>query len=410
MVSFSPSILTNHSLHIGKKKILVLAANTRDRQYLKLKPEINKIKSIAGNRNVEVCLNTTTEELYTYLSQNRLPQVIHFCGHGLPDGLLLVDCYGKAHKVSAKALSNLFEHASRKGVQCVFLNTCYSEAIAEAISQHVDFVVGMDSEISDSVAIHFSSAFYKALISGAHYPQSYHAACNRIALESLESSTIPKIKQGNSRHIAQDITAIQKMWLRANTAMDLKPLLQQLSMLREQHPTYSEAQKLETQIRRTAQITRTPAGILPFFKSLDSFSIGVVGIWMGLGIMLGYWQEGNASLIDESTNLILCVCLGGSYITQILYRLAWYSLRPVGTWKQKLLRSLLPDTTGLLTRIVISSGVWLIFENYVLLVFRNQINANPALHSGVIVGTFVGMAMVVFMLWEISMAPVRDKR
>lgn len=391
------------------KKVLLLAANTRDRQYLSLRAEIEKIKFIAGSKNVEVCLDATTEDLYNYLDKDKLPHIIHFCGHGMPDGLILVDNYGKAHKVPAEALSNLFKHVRKKGVQCVFLNTCYSELIADAISQYVDFVIGMDSEVTDSIAIHFSTAFYKAIIKGKFYPQSYRAGCDRIALESIASSTIPKIKQGSGRHVAEEITAIEQLWFKAKDVMELKPLIHRLAALRQQYPTYRKAKQLEHKIRRTARITRTPKGVLSFLQTVDIFSVAVIAVWIGLATFFEHVQTKFLSLSGEPYILIWCFCIVGGYTSQVLACLSWYSFRPIGMWQQVLARSLLPEARGTAMRVLISGVIWAVLERNLPKELMNSYNISSTLLYGLVVGLSIGMVMVVLTLWEISLAPTRQK-
>ena len=50
--------------------------------------------------------------------------------------------------VSTAALAKLFEVFKDK-VECVLLNACYSETQAEAIRQHIDYVIGMHQEIGN---------------------------------------------------------------------------------------------------------------------------------------------------------------------------------------------------------------------------------------------------------------------
>jgi len=392
---------------MARKRVLVLAANTRDEQYLNLQSETDQIRSIAKKKNVEVCQNTTTERLYRYLTQDRLPHVIHFCGHGMADGLLLVAKDGNAHKVDATALSDLFENSRQRGVQCVFLNTCYSEPIADAISQHVDFVIGMSQGVPDSVAIHFSTAFYRSLVKGKSYVDSYREGCKRIAIECKDSANIPRIKAGNARHIAEEITIIQQQYLRATTAMDFRDLLYRLTTLRLQDPDHRETQKLAANIRRTARLTRTPRGILLFFTTADTFSVAVLVVWIGLGTVFSALNQATY-LPTASNQLAICFCLVGSYMTQVIYQLSWYSLRPVGTWAQAIRHSLLPDVVNTIMRSAVSVVAWLVLIETVSTRFRNRAHSLDSMFQhGLIIGLPVGMVMVVLMLWQISLAPSR---
>jgi hypothetical protein len=46
------------------------------------------------------------------------------------------------------------------------LNACCSATQAEAITQHIPYVVGMKRAIGDRVAIEFAIGFYDALLAG----------------------------------------------------------------------------------------------------------------------------------------------------------------------------------------------------------------------------------------------------
>ena len=80
--------------------------------------------------------------------QNYDPQIVHFSGHGSPrSALVLASDEGEVEIVPSDALSKIFELLSGK-VSLVFLNACYSEEQAKAISKHIDFVIGMSNAIS----------------------------------------------------------------------------------------------------------------------------------------------------------------------------------------------------------------------------------------------------------------------
>ena len=121
----------------------------------------------------------TDDDLRRSLLDNE-PEVVHFAGHGMghgqrgsgrdliPEGavesggLAFEDDAGNVHLISGDVLAGLFELCS-DSVKCVVLNACYSEAQAEAIGRHIDFVVGMKQSIGDPAAIKFAVGFYDAL-------------------------------------------------------------------------------------------------------------------------------------------------------------------------------------------------------------------------------------------------------
>lgn len=119
------------------------------------------------------------------------PQIIHFSGHGIGTGeLCFEDDKGKAHPITPEALATLFELIANQ-VDCVILNACYSKAQAQAIVQHIPFVVGMDREIGDKAAITFAVGFYKALGANRTVEQAYKFGCLEIQLNNIPGHLIP---------------------------------------------------------------------------------------------------------------------------------------------------------------------------------------------------------------------------
>lgn len=91
------------------------------------------------------------------------PQIVHFSGHGLDTGeLCFEDEQSNAQPIAPGALAALFNLASEH-VKCVVINTCFAEAQAMAIAEHIPFVIGMKGEVEDTAAIEFASGFYTAL-------------------------------------------------------------------------------------------------------------------------------------------------------------------------------------------------------------------------------------------------------
>jgi len=128
------------------------------------------------------------------------PQVVHFSGHGEGEqGLLLEDEIGQIKLVSADALAALFKLYGDR-LQCVVLNACYSTVQAEAIAQHIPYVIGMSDAISDRAAIEFAVAFYDALGAGRDVEFAYQNACVAIQLAGIEQAHVPVLHpQGQRR-------------------------------------------------------------------------------------------------------------------------------------------------------------------------------------------------------------------
>jgi len=126
------------------------------------------------------------------------PEIVHFSGHGAgSEGLALENNSGQMQLVSAEALARLFKLFPQ--IECVILNACYSEVQAEAIHQHIDYVIGMNFAIGDQAAIKFAVGFYDALGAGRTIEDGFEFGCTSIDLESLPESATPVLKNRKSR-------------------------------------------------------------------------------------------------------------------------------------------------------------------------------------------------------------------
>jgi hypothetical protein len=154
--------------------VLVLASAPPSMTSLHLGKELKTIQhslSRSLNRDqfrVVTCPAATVDDLRQYLVEYS-PTVLHFCGHGFgEEGLCFEDDKGDAHPAPGDALAQLF-HLVSDTVRCVVMNACFSEVQAKAISEHIDFVVGMKAEIGDAAAIKFAQGFYEAVWSGRSF-------------------------------------------------------------------------------------------------------------------------------------------------------------------------------------------------------------------------------------------------
>ena len=143
---------------MGVKTILLLAANPRQTSQLRLDEEVREIDEGLRRANkreqfkLEQKWAVRSRDFYRAILDTQ-PQIVHFCGHGAgEDGIVLEDETGQIAFVQADALSGMFKLFAKKGVECVLLNACYSEAQAEAISQHIEYVIGMNRQLTYSPA------------------------------------------------------------------------------------------------------------------------------------------------------------------------------------------------------------------------------------------------------------------
>ncbi|MGJ5674110.1 MAG: CHAT domain-containing protein [Nostochopsis sp.] len=196
------SILAISELKSIQQKILILTAIPHG---LRLDREIREIEEAirrAVNRNlfeIRIITAVRSQDIRRAIAEEQ-PQIVHFCGHGLEDGSLLLEDEGGNNKpVSPQALASLFKlHVD--DVKCVLLNACYSEKPAVAISQYINYVIGMNNPIQDRAAIEFARGFYDGLgykNSGNQdvFQRAFNEAMVAIEMENLSQGEIPVLKK-----------------------------------------------------------------------------------------------------------------------------------------------------------------------------------------------------------------------
>jgi hypothetical protein len=170
------------------KTILVLAANPINQVRLRLDEEVREIDEGLRRSKRRDCFKLVQKWAVGTNALRRAlldfePQIVHFCGHGVDDaGLVLEDETGQVKVVTSEALAKLFE-LCKEHIECVVLNACYSEKQANAIAQHVGYVIGMNEAIGDKAAIKFAVGFYDALGAGRSVEDAHEFGCNAIQLE-----------------------------------------------------------------------------------------------------------------------------------------------------------------------------------------------------------------------------------
>ncbi len=179
------------------KTILLLAANPKNTNSLRLQEEERDIKERLrlngyGTDPIKSAVAVRSRDLNQALLDFD-PQIIHFSGHGGgEDGLAFEEIDGTLKLISGQALAGLFSLFSDR-LECVVLNACYSEVQAQAIAQHIDYVIGMDRAIKDKSAIEFAVGFYSAIGAGKDYEFAFKMGCNAIDREGLSEQHIPQL-------------------------------------------------------------------------------------------------------------------------------------------------------------------------------------------------------------------------
>ena len=180
------------------RTILFISANPTDTSRLRLDEECKKIEEGLVRAKYRDQFRIVSKWAVTDDDLRRAllyyePEIVHFSGHSGVNGIGLENNMGECKEVSGESLAQLFELCPSH-VKCLVLNACYSEIQANAISDHIDYVIGMKEKIGDRAAIKFSEGFYDALGAGKTFAIAYKFGCNAIDLHGIPENLTPVFK------------------------------------------------------------------------------------------------------------------------------------------------------------------------------------------------------------------------
>jgi hypothetical protein len=194
--------------NVAPKRILILAANPVNTERLRLDQEVREIDD--GLRRSEhrdqfelvQKWAVRPRDIQRAMLQFK-PNIVHFSGHGEgEDGLVFEDSFGNSQLISGAALANLFKLFPN--VNCVVLNGCYSAVQAEAIAEHIPYVIGMSQSVSDRAALEFAISFYDALGARKSVEFAYELGCNVLLLENISQAHVPLLIRDQTISTVED--------------------------------------------------------------------------------------------------------------------------------------------------------------------------------------------------------------
>jgi myosin heavy subunit len=119
------------------------------------------------------------------------PDVVHFSGHGVDTGeLVLENTDGSAKLVTKEAITQTIM-ASTDKIHLLFFNACFSYEQAQAVVSHVDTAIGMTDSIGDKAACTFAAQFYSSLGFGRSVKKAFEQAKGVMMLESPTEADTP---------------------------------------------------------------------------------------------------------------------------------------------------------------------------------------------------------------------------
>jgi len=154
--------------------ILVVGASNSDEAKLSMEREVKVMEAqFTKEWGAESWRHVVQFKHFFYADMQELvqglldykPVGVHFVCHGFKSALSLFD-----DLVSVETLAKALAAWGREDafLRFVVANSCDSAALACALAEHVDFVIGHDKKVGDAAAVEFARVLYRAL--GAGYP------------------------------------------------------------------------------------------------------------------------------------------------------------------------------------------------------------------------------------------------
>jgi hypothetical protein len=179
--------------------VLFVAANPDAENALELDEEMRAIKQRVRASEyreairMEDCWAARAADLLQGLNEHK-PHIVHFSGHGSPNGeLVFKRDDGSLHRVSPEAIAQTFATAGNADLCLGIFNACFSEAQAEAVTEHIPLAIGMSDAIGDSVAREFAAQFYSALGFGHSVGRAFGQARAAAMLESIDEQNTSQL-------------------------------------------------------------------------------------------------------------------------------------------------------------------------------------------------------------------------
>ena len=193
--------------------VLFLASNPIDTQSLRLDAEARAIQEMIRKADYRDTIRfetrwaVRTSDLLQAINEVD-PDIIHFSGHGAPDGeLAFENVNGECKLVTKEAITQTIATLSDK-VRLIFFNACFSAIQAEHVVQHVDAAIGMNTSIGDDAARVFASQFYSSIGFGKNLKTAFNQAKAALMLEGIPEDTTPELYVRDSL-LAEDMVLVQ---------------------------------------------------------------------------------------------------------------------------------------------------------------------------------------------------------
>ncbi len=178
--------------------VLFVASNPLDQNPLRLDEEKRAIREkvrasdYRDSVKFESIWAARPSDLLQALNEHK-PHVVHFSGHGSINNELIFQADdGSTKLVSQKAIVRTMSNVA-DNLRLVVFNACFSQAQAEAVTQHIEAAIGMSDAIGDDAARVFAAQFYSAIGFGCPLKKAFDQGIDALLLEGIPEEEIPRI-------------------------------------------------------------------------------------------------------------------------------------------------------------------------------------------------------------------------
>lgn len=181
-----------------KITVLFFATNPRDTSRLRLDEEVRSIQEMIRKSEHRDSIifesRWAVRPLDILQAINELnPDVVHFSGHGVSTGeLVLENADGTTKVVTKEAITQTIMTSSDK-IHLLFFNACFSYEQAQSVTKYVDAAIGMTTSVGDKAAVAFAAQFYSSLGFGYHVQKAFEQAKGVLMLESPDEYDTPAL-------------------------------------------------------------------------------------------------------------------------------------------------------------------------------------------------------------------------
>jgi hypothetical protein len=181
-------------------RVLFISANLDRKRLLNIDRELNEIHTLVDSTDgrdrfdLTAMPNIELTQVARHLQRQR-PHVLHFSGHGGPDGALQMRGPGETPiNIRPEGLAGLLAVLGGS-LKLVVLNACYTDTLAQKIIEQMDVVVlGMTHAVLDPTALQYARGLYQTLFGGATIRASHLAAQAMLVGYGQVDADVPKMR------------------------------------------------------------------------------------------------------------------------------------------------------------------------------------------------------------------------